>query len=115
MKILNKARITVEEWPMKVEQLKNYVFVRLTTEIGCKPSDGEYELVIIGFLGGLDISSNGGIDDITLLKECVENEFDFNELPDEGFAEIILKESGEWEDVFWNKYYVIEKYSIFEA
>jgi len=72
----------------------NFVYVTLTTESGCNPKEGEYSLSIRGLCGGLDISSFGGVDDISLIKECVENVLDFEKLPEEGQSEIILKESG---------------------
>jgi hypothetical protein len=87
----------------------NYVSIGLYTEDGCDPKEGEYSLSIFSFLGSLDISSNGGVDDISLIRDCIETDLDFDKLPNEGMSEIILKESGEWEDVFWHKYYIIER------
>jgi hypothetical protein len=87
----------------------NYVSLGLYTEEGCNPLEGEYSLSILSFMGSLDISREGGVDDISLIKECIENDLDFDKLPKEGMTEIILKESGEWEDVFWHKYYEIER------
>ena len=90
----------------------NYVSILLNTEKDCDPSDGEYSLVIISFIGSLDLSSYGGVDDISLIKESIENNIDFSKLPEEGTTEIILKESGEWEGLFWHKYYEIERFCI---
>jgi hypothetical protein len=87
----------------------NYVQALISTEQDCDPSIGEYSLSIIGFIGSLDLSSVGGVDDISLIKEAIENHIDFTRLPNEGWTEILLKESGEWEDVFWHKYYEIER------
>ncbi len=99
------------------EQLKdrqlNYISIFLNTESGCNALKGEYTLCIESFIGVLDISSV--VDDIVLVKECIENHFDFSLLPEEGTTEIILKESGEWEDVFWHKYYEIERVCVFAA
>lgn len=86
----------------------NYVKVLVTTEAGCKIRDGEYSVYIIGVLGALDISSIGGVDDISLIRDCIENSLDELNLPEEGTTEILLRETGEREDVFWNKYYAIE-------
>ena len=95
-----------------IERTFNYVYVTLNTETGCDPQMGEYTLFITASLGGLDISSPGGVDDVSLIRECVENDIDFTKLPEDGFAEIILKESGEREDMFWHKYYVVESVSM---
>lgn len=93
----------------------NYVSVNITLESGCDPEDGEYGLHIISFIGSLDLSSHGGVDDISLIKEAVENDVDFSKFPEEGTVEVILKESGEWEGYSWHKYYVIERLTVFEA
>ena len=85
----------------------NIVSVGIYTSTGCKPEEGEYQIKILGIIGELDITPNGGADDISLIQECIDNNLDFDKLPEEGFTEIILKESGEWEDVFWHKYYEI--------
>jgi hypothetical protein len=87
----------------------NYVSVLIYTESGCYPEDGEYSLVISSFIGSLDINSPGGTDDISLIDDCIKNEIDFPGLPKDGVTEVVLKESGEWEDVFWHKYYIVER------
>jgi len=71
----------------------NFVEVCIYTELGCDPSEGEYSMI----------------------KDCIENNFEEIELAKEGCTQVILKESGEWEDVFWHKYYVIERVCAFEA
>lgn len=85
-----------------------YVRVAITTESGCDATDGEYSLELTGFTGALDIDSPGGVDDISLIKEAIEDHVDFSSLPKEGITLVTLRESGEWEDVFWHKYYVVE-------
>jgi len=85
----------------------NYVQALIQTESDCDPSIGEYSLSITGFIGSLDLSSGGGTDDISLIKDAIENHVDFTSLPPEGWTEVLLKESGEWEDSFWHKYYEI--------
>ncbi len=89
------------------DRLVNYINLVLSVEDGCKPEEGEYSLIITNFLGYLDINQIGGVDDISLIKECIENEE--LEYPKNGELHIVLKESGEWEDVFWNKYYVVDR------
>ena len=87
----------------------NIVDVIIQTESGCDPLEGEYSISIVNFVGALDITAVGGNDDATLVKEAVDNAIMGNdiELCEEGFEEVRLIESGEWEDVFWHKYYVI--------
>ena len=96
---------------MDREQLEdrsvNYVQALIQTENDCDPSIGEYSLSITGFVGSLDLSSIGGVDDISLIKDAIENHVDFVSLPPEGWTEVLLKESGEWDDVFWHKYYEV--------
>lgn len=103
---------------MTREQIKdrhiNYISVSLTVESGCDPKEGEYGLYISDFIGRLDICSIGGVDDISLIKDCIENDFDFDKLKTECHVEIILRESGEWEDVFWHKYYEIERFVVLD-
>ena len=97
------------------ERTVNYVSVMIRTESGCNIQEGEYSMSIDNIMGSLDISTHNievGVDDVSLIKDAIENEFDFSKLPDEGMTEIILKESGEWEDVFWNKFYEIERFCI---
>ena len=93
----------------------NYVSVALYTERGCNAEEGEYSLRIGDVIGSLDISSSGGVDDISLIKECIENDVEFDKLPKEGMTEIVLQESGEWEGVFWHKYYEIHRICYFKA
>ena len=78
-------------------------------QVGCDPGEGEYTLHIAGFIGSLDIGAPSGVDDVSLIQDCVEDNIPEIELPIEGVTELILKESGEWEDVFWHKYYVIDR------
>ena len=87
----------------------NFVQVFIHTEHGCDPSEGEYSLVLGSFIGGLDLSSAGGVDDISLIKDCIANNLDRLSLPSDGAAEIVLRESGEWEGLFWHKHYEIER------
>ena len=87
----------------------NIVNVAIQTESGRDPLEGEYTACITSFVGALDITAAGGSDDVTLIKEAVDDAIMHNEIQlcEEGFEEVRLMESGEWEDVFWHKYYVI--------
>jgi len=89
----------------------NYVEVHINIEDGCNVSEGEYSYHISAFTGSLDISSIGGVDDISLIKECIDGCLSDPtiEMHEEGLLHLVLKEDGEWEDVFWHKYYVLER------
>ena len=70
----------------------NYINLVLSVEDGCNPeakANGEYKLIITNFLGHLDINQIGGLDDITLIKEAIDNE-DL-EYPKNGELHIIEK------------------------
>lgn len=86
---------------------KNKVLVVITTESGCNPEEGEYQLHLISQKNPLDLNCYGGVDDASLIVDCIENAISELELPEEGETEVNLIESGEWEDVFWHKYYEV--------
>lgn len=87
----------------------NYVGVSVCIEADCDVKEGEYSVSINGLIGGLDISAPGGIDDVSLIKECVDNYILGSNYSGDIVIDLVLKESGEWEDVFWHKYYVVER------
>ena len=88
------------------------ILIHVITESGGDIESGDYTVEIINHTKPLDISASGGCNDIDLIKACVEDNLSL--LPSEGVTEIILKEDGEWEDVFWNKYYSIEKIRVLD-
>jgi hypothetical protein len=90
----------------------NYVGVAVCIEADCDASQGEYSMHITGFIGGLDINSYGGVDDVSLIKEAADNFVLGGEFSGDMVIDLVLKESGEWEDVFWHKYYVVERSTI---
>jgi hypothetical protein len=102
-----------EDIPMTFQRIEdrsiNFVQVFISTEHDCDPHEGEYSLVLGSFIGGLDLSSIGGVDDISLIKDCIENNLESLNLPAEGTTEVVLRESGEWEGYNWHKYYEIER------
>ena len=106
-----------DDIPMTFQRIEyrgiNFVQVFIHIEHGCDPHEGEYSLVLGSFIGNLDLSSTGGADDISLIKDCVEENLESINLPAEGTAEVVLRESGEWEDVFWHKYYEIDRVVIY--
>lgn len=85
----------------------NIIQCELFIENDCKFSEGEYQLRITSFIGSLNLDNQNS--DTDLIIECIENDFDKKNIEDDALYAITLKESGEWEDVFWHKYYVIEK------
>lgn len=93
-------------------RISTYVSVCIHIEKGCNVEEGEYSLHLSGMTRPLDIRDNNGTSDIDLIKDCVVNHLGEYELPTEGAVEFVLKESGEREDVFWNKYYVIEEFRV---
>lgn len=87
----------------------NVVQVLVHTESGCSVKEGEYTTLLGGFLGALSLDVPGGMDDPTLILDCIKEHIDEYVLPEEGCSEFILIESGEWQDVFWHKYYEIAR------
>lgn len=84
----------------------NTIKVVVTLESDCDWREGEYSMHLGGFIGSLDLSSYGGVDDITLIKEGVEERLeDVIGDKEEGQFEITLEESGEWEGYNWHKWY----------
>lgn len=80
--------------------------VRCQVEVN---EDEEKYVKIIGFTGLLDISNYGGVDDISLIKDCINECDDLTHINDDTVYVVDVSESGEWEDVFWNNYYVVDK------
>jgi hypothetical protein len=100
---LEMARSRIED------RTVNYVGVAVCVEDGCDVNQDEYSMHITSFIGSLDLRSPGGVDDISLIKEAVDSHVLEKQYSGDMVIDLILKESGEWEDVFWNKYYVIER------
>ncbi len=95
------------------DRVVNFVQVHIITESGCDPHEKEYTLLLTGFIGTFNLLvGGGGMDDVSLIQECIDENLDFDKLPKEGATEIILEETGEWEDVFWNKYYKIVRVCV---
>ena len=87
----------------------NIVSVLIGTEKGCDYSEGEYSMYISGLIGNLNLMASGGNDDVSLIKDCIENNMDEFNLPEDGTTEVILIESGEWEGYSWLKYYEVHR------
>lgn len=97
-------------------KMKNKVRVQICYEEGCDLTEKEYSLEIIGFVGSLNISDldeKHGTGDASLIQEAVYEWMEPESLPNAQVVIVLdLLESGEWEDVFWHKYYVVEKSKI---
>lgn len=95
----------------------NVVKVKVECEDGCTIENEEYSLNIYQFLGSLDINSVGGIDDISLIKECCDDYLlskdEYISRKEAFVVDMTLSEVEEYEDVFINKYYQVSE-SIFE-
>ena len=91
----------------------NYVLVNVIVESGCCINQGEYQIDITNFIGFLDISSIGGVDDISLIRDCIDEHVSSMKIDGDAVICLMLKESGEWEDVFWHKYYEVEREVIY--
>ena len=99
----------MEKQTIKNKEL-NYARIGLSTEC----SADEFSIEILDFIGSLNINLLGGVDDISLIKDCITNSLDELKLQRDCFYQIILVESGEWEDVSWHKYYEIIKILKYE-
>lgn len=77
--------------------------ILISTESGCNAAEGEYSVSLVRM-----IDSWLDEDDMGLILECVENEIADLVLPEEGQTTFIVYESGERDDVFWNKYYLLK-------
>lgn len=93
---------------------KNIVRVCIWLESGCSLDNGEYGLTMEGVIGALNIMPNGGVDDVSLIRECAEefiSGIDF-EIPGDGLIELMMIESGELQDVFYTKWYEVKSHRI---
>ena len=84
-----------------------FATVLLTFEDGCDATQGEYGQAITGLIG------HWTKDDIDLIWECIENDFDLSKAPKEGWAELFLEEDGEWGGFpHWHKYFTIKHVKV---
>lgn len=81
---------------------KNRFVVAIQTELGCSIEKDEYSVFIVKLLEGMI-----GKEDYDLVEECIAEVVDRLPLPPEGWTEFEVYETGEREDVFWNKYYKV--------
>lgn len=83
---------------------KNRFNVAVHTESGCNVKQGEYSVYITGIIAGFI-----GHDDFYLVAECIAESLDDLSLPEEGWTPVVVQETGEREDVFWHKYYEVDR------
>jgi len=105
-----KQELAYAEWEQHTERLRakypgiaggfNLFEVLITTELDCKVEDGEYGIAITRVINGAV-----GKGDFQMVAEAIADEINEMKLPEEGQTAVTVYESGEREDVFWNKYY----------
>jgi len=88
----------------------NVYEVTIHTELGCKVEEGEYRVFINRVIRGAI-----GQDDFDKVAEAVAEEIDTLALPAEGATSFVVYESGEREDVFWSKFYRIDRATLAKA
>jgi hypothetical protein len=103
---LEMARSRIED------RTVNYVGVTVYCEADCDVNKDEYSIHLTSFIGSLDLNSPGGIDDISLIKEAVDEHVLNEQYHGDLVVSLVLKESGEWQDVFWTKWYVIDRVNV---
>jgi len=87
----------------------NVYKVSMYFEKGCDFNEGEYNVEINDIVNG-----TVNLDDYQLVEECISEFFyEKGPLPDTTYG-LTLQETGEWEDVFWHKYYKIIKLSVYD-
>ena len=90
-----------------MSEKKKKIEILLWLDAGCSKEEGEYSINLKSFSEPLDIGQIGGVDDVSLAVDCIANNIDEIDLPEETLICVTLEESGEQEDVFWHKYYVV--------
>ena len=82
-----------------------YVELMILCEDGCSFDDDEYCSEITAIMGAINLNY-----DIDMIDECISN-IDFSKYKKEDLTvlKVILRESGEWEDMRWFKYFVVDR------
>lgn len=95
--------------------MDNFVIVHIRTENGCDPKDGEYSTFLVSMLTALEINSEPS--DVSLIEECIAEAIHEGKhlLPEDGLIEVRLRESGERQDVFFLKYFVVEDWEVIQV
>ncbi len=88
----------------QLDKSKRKVFeVTIWTELGCSFNDSEYSLDIAKIKQGRIEE-----DDFQYVKDCIEEHFSDEKLPEEGPKTVTVYEDGEWQDHHWCKWYSLE-------
>lgn len=90
----------------------NIVKVKIITESGCNPREGEYEMLLTQIIGGLDILTQTGGGDISLIRECVAEYVSENDMPADAIIGLVMKEKREREDVIVSRWYEVESATV---
>lgn len=97
-----------------IERSFNTVGVSVMFESGCDPLKGEYCLLLTGIVGGLEIGENDP--EIEQIQEAVGEWIHHGHegfgLPEEGYAELQLREIGEREDMHWIRSYRVQFFTM---
>jgi hypothetical protein len=87
------------------ERAITYVEIYIYCESGCSFDDDEYLVEITSIIGKINTEN-----DIDYINEAIA-EIDFSKYKKEDHTNliVILKESGEWEGNYWNKYFIVDR------
>lgn len=84
------------------------ITVLITIEGGCDFQSGEYDVELLSFTEPLILTAPGGTDDISLVLDAIPENITVAESDKTEIFKATFVESGEWEDVFWHKWYDLE-------
>ncbi len=90
------------EFPKLSDNNKNIYRIMIITESGCDFNESEFTLEIVEIVQG-----TVGENDHRLAYECVREDLEATDFPQDGGYDLTIEESGEWEDVHWHKYYKV--------
>lgn len=72
--------------------------------------NGDYNITLIH--SDTPLNLNSMVSDIFLINDCIGNELDLSLVDTDGVTEVILEESGEFENGFWQPFYKIKSVQI---
>jgi len=83
----------------------NEITVRIDTERDCNIHEGEYSVFLLGTKYPVELDPPGGETHFYLVTECIAENLDKLNLPEEGYTTVKFREAGEWQDVFFVRWY----------
>jgi hypothetical protein len=96
-----------------MEQEKNKITIHIRTELGCDWREDEYSIYFINSTQSLYMGiQDKDEDDFSLIRDAIRENMESFNLPPEGMTEVVLIEDGEWEDVFFHKYFTVESFKF---